>query len=264
MISLSKSGSTITFTFDENSGYLQNGTIDVPVNSLSLVIDSSDMVTFKKSASNDIFVSALASDFGMTKAELEAWYKENMVGSTGGGTDSGTVQSMIDQSISGKVDTSAVVTSITSGSTDYVIPTAKATYNALNGDMVRVKTSVTETALVFDNDEYTTNFPSDCSNVKITVTDSNKWGIITFYGTNDTEMLNFTYWDGVLTVDVPSTWTFIISGDTATITCPTSFGLNKLERSGNDKEYLAATAITYAYASLNDVIADIYSKLPNP
>ena len=85
MITLSKSGSTVIFDFDNNSGYLQNGTIEVPVNSLSLVIDSSDMVTFKKSASNDIFVSALASDFGMTKAELEAWYKENMVGSTGGG-----------------------------------------------------------------------------------------------------------------------------------------------------------------------------------
>lgn len=94
MISLSKSGNTVTFAFDDNSGYLQNGTIDVPVNSLSLVIDSSDMVTFKKSASNDIFVSALVSDFGMSKSELEAWYKENMVGSTGGG-GGGTVDQTI-------------------------------------------------------------------------------------------------------------------------------------------------------------------------
>lgn len=114
MITLSKSGNTVTFTFDENSGYLQNGTIDVPVNSLSLILDESDMATFRKSASNDIFVSALVGDFGMSKSELEAWYKANMVGSTGGGgggVTSGEVQTMIDNSISSGItsgDTKAV------------------------------------------------------------------------------------------------------------------------------------------------------------
>ena len=114
MISLSKSGSTVIFDFDNNSGYLQNGAIEVPVNSLSLVIDSSDMVTFKKSASNDIFVSANIAEFGMTKAELESWFKENAVGSTGGGGDitSGEVKTMIDESISGKADSSAVTEEI--------------------------------------------------------------------------------------------------------------------------------------------------------
>ena len=114
MITLSKSGNTVIFEFDENSGYLQNGTIEVPVNSLSLVIDSSDMVTFKKAASNDIFVSALVAEFGMTKDELMAWYKANMVGSTGGGggVTSGEVQTMIDESISGKADSSAVTEEI--------------------------------------------------------------------------------------------------------------------------------------------------------
>lgn len=79
MINLTSSGGTITFAFDNNSGYLQNGTIEVPVNSLSLVIDESDMVTFKKANSNDVFVSALASDFGMSKAQLISFYKDNMV-----------------------------------------------------------------------------------------------------------------------------------------------------------------------------------------
>lgn len=114
MITLSKSGNTVTFTFDENSGYLQNGTIDVPVNSLSLILDESNMATFRKSASNDIFVSANVGDFGMSKSELEAWYKANMVGSTGGGgggVTSGEVQTMIDNSISSGItsgDTKAV------------------------------------------------------------------------------------------------------------------------------------------------------------
>ena len=115
MITLSKSGNSVTFTFDENSGYLQNGTIDVPVNSLALITDESDMATFRKAASNDIFISARYAEFGMSKAELEAWYKANMVGSTGGGgggVTSGEVQSMIDESISGKADTSAVTVEI--------------------------------------------------------------------------------------------------------------------------------------------------------
>ena len=104
MITLSKSGDTIVFVFDDNGHYLQNGTIEVPLNSLSLVVDSSNMVTFKKAATNDIFVSALVSEFGMTKDELISWYKENMTGGGGGSIDSGAVQTMIDASISGMAD----------------------------------------------------------------------------------------------------------------------------------------------------------------
>ena len=109
MINLTSSGGTITFAFDNNSGYLQNGTIEVPVNSLSLIVDGSDMVTFKKANSNDVFVSALASDFGMTKAQLISFYKNNMVDSF---INADEAQSMIDESISGKADTSAVTQSI--------------------------------------------------------------------------------------------------------------------------------------------------------
>lgn len=114
MITITTSGSSIIFEFDDNQHYLQNGTIEVPVNSLLLVTDSSNMATFKKAATNDIFLSALYSELGMTKEELIAFYEENMVGSTGGGggINSGTVQTMIDESISGKADTSAVTDSI--------------------------------------------------------------------------------------------------------------------------------------------------------
>lgn len=85
MINLSKSGDTIVFEFINNGHYLENGTIEVPVNSLSLVIDSSNMATFKKASSNDVFIAATYDELGMTKAELETFYKENMAGSTGGG-----------------------------------------------------------------------------------------------------------------------------------------------------------------------------------
>lgn len=106
MITLSASGGSVTFEFSGNSTYLNDGQITVPVNSLALIIDESDMATFRKAASNDIFVSANIAEFGMTKAELESWYKANMVGSTGGGggVTSGEVQTMIDEAVSGKVD----------------------------------------------------------------------------------------------------------------------------------------------------------------
>ena len=110
MITLNASGSSVTFTFDGNSTYLNDGIITVPKNSLALIIDESNMVTFKKSQSSDIFVSANIAEFGMTKDELIAWYKANMVSSGGGGGGGVTpseVQTMIDESISGKTDTSA-------------------------------------------------------------------------------------------------------------------------------------------------------------
>jgi hypothetical protein len=105
MITLQKIGDAIKFTFSGNTHYLQDGTVEVPVNSLSLTIDDSGFATFRKSASNDIFISATYGELGMTKDELVAWYKENMV--DGGGSDitSGDVQNMIDASISGKQDT---------------------------------------------------------------------------------------------------------------------------------------------------------------
>lgn len=123
MITLSASGGSVTFEFSGNSTYLNDGQITVPVNSLALIIDESDMATFRKAASNDIFVSANIAEFGMTKDELMAWYKANMVGATGGGSGSGVtpseVQTMIDESISGKADNEGIASS----SQTYVVET---------------------------------------------------------------------------------------------------------------------------------------------
>lgn len=122
MITLNASGSSVTFTFDGNSTYLNDGTITVPKNSLALIADESDMVTFRKAASNDIFVSANIAEFGMTKDELIAWYKANMVSSGGGGGGGVTpeeVEEMIDEAVSGKANSSDVYTTgQTSGATE--------------------------------------------------------------------------------------------------------------------------------------------------
>ncbi len=106
MITLTKNGNAIVFTFSDNAHYLFDGTIEVPMNSLTLITDNSQMATFRKSASNDIFISATYAELGMSKSELESWFKENACGSTGGGgVTSGEVETMIDQAISGKQDT---------------------------------------------------------------------------------------------------------------------------------------------------------------
>lgn len=133
MITLSKSGNSVTFTFDENSGYLQNGTIDVPINSLALIIDESDMATFRKSASNDIFISARYEEFGMSKAELEAWYKANMVGSSGGGggVTPQEVEEMIDEAVSGKAESVSAVSSA-----EYVSSSTTINFKNVDGDVI--------------------------------------------------------------------------------------------------------------------------------
>ena len=115
MVNISKvDDSTIKFTFTDNDRYLYNGEISLPLNSLILELDASDMVIFKK-IDGDVFVTFLISNSNFdTKEDLEEFYATSMVGSTGGGggITSGEVQTMIDESISGKADTSAVTESI--------------------------------------------------------------------------------------------------------------------------------------------------------
>lgn len=138
-IQLSKNGNAVKFDFDDNSHYLNDGTIEVPVNSLTLVTDESDMFTFKKAASDDIFISGLYEEIGMSKSELIAWYKDNMVGSTGGGggVTSGDVETMISEATSGLAESSAVTEEISaavSGKADTTAVTASIN-SAVSGKM---------------------------------------------------------------------------------------------------------------------------------
>lgn len=100
MINLSTTESSIIFTFTDSKHYLNSGTIEVPKSSLTLVTDDSDMATFRKSASNDIFVSAPYSEFGKSKEELISWFEENGFSDGGsGGVTPKDVEVMIDEAI---------------------------------------------------------------------------------------------------------------------------------------------------------------------
>ena len=93
MITLSKTGNTLKFTFQNNGRYLTNGVIETPVNSLSLVTDDSEMAVFKKASTNDVFITCLYADLGMTKAQLISWFEANAVRDYG--TTEEEVESMI-------------------------------------------------------------------------------------------------------------------------------------------------------------------------
>ena len=136
MISISKQDNGVLFTFENSDKYLYgNGTIEVPFNSLSIIQDESDMITLRKAASNDIFLSArYDTDLGYASKDeavedlKDMLFAETGGGGTGSGVTSGEVQTMIDTALddyydkdevdagfdsvnatlSGKADTSAV------------------------------------------------------------------------------------------------------------------------------------------------------------
>ena len=117
MVTLTTEGSSLKFTFQDSQHYLQgNGEIIAPKGSLALITDDTDMCNFVKADSNDIFVSVTYDELGMSKSEILSWFATN-AGSSGGGGEGGLTpeeaQEMIDSSISGKADTSAVTQALT-------------------------------------------------------------------------------------------------------------------------------------------------------
>lgn len=108
------SDSAVKLTFDGNSHYLQDGEITVPKNSLALVKDESELITFIKAATGDAYLSFHIEDTNFASyTELENWYKANMVSAYGGGGGGGNAsitsvtQAQYEQ-ISGSADPSTL------------------------------------------------------------------------------------------------------------------------------------------------------------
>lgn len=59
MISINKQGNAIVIEFTDNDKYLFNGTIEIAPNELMIVIDESNMATFKRSTNGDTLFSQL-------------------------------------------------------------------------------------------------------------------------------------------------------------------------------------------------------------
>lgn len=62
MISINKQGNAIVIEFTDNDKYLFNGKIEVAPNELIVVVDQSNMVTFKRASNGDVLFSQLVDD----------------------------------------------------------------------------------------------------------------------------------------------------------------------------------------------------------
>lgn len=112
MISINKVNNAIQITFEGNDKYLHNGVIDVAVNDLILVVDESDLATFKRSSTGDVLFSQLIDNIqiageSVTKDNIIEKFAAIGYGSTGGGggVDVDAVGEIVDQKIAELVDT---------------------------------------------------------------------------------------------------------------------------------------------------------------
>lgn len=76
MINIQKIGNAIVIDFTDNDKYLHDGTIEVAPNELMIVIDESDMATFKKMSNGDTLFGQLIDQI---QIQGEAVTKENII-----------------------------------------------------------------------------------------------------------------------------------------------------------------------------------------
>lgn len=94
MLEITKSNNSVVFTGTDNKYFPNNGKITVPLNSLIMVLDSSDMVTFRSSANNNVYCSGRISQIRIagatvTKESIVAQFDAVSNSSQGGGGGGG-------------------------------------------------------------------------------------------------------------------------------------------------------------------------------
>lgn len=99
MIEINKQGNAIRIDFTDNDKYLFNGTMEVASNELMLVVDESDMITFKRTTNGDVLFSQAVNKI---KISGSAVTKDNVIekfatigySQSGGGGGGGAVTSV--------------------------------------------------------------------------------------------------------------------------------------------------------------------------
>ena len=158
MITFEKQENGVLFTFENSDKYLYgSGTIEVPFNSLSIIQDESDNITLRKSASNDIFLSArYDTDFGYaSKQEAVNALKEILYDEAGISEEE--VQQMIDAATSG-IPSSQVIEQL------------RTDVNAVSGE---VASKADASALTAVNDALTAHTAN--TSIHVTSADKSNW-----------------------------------------------------------------------------------------
>ena len=158
MLNITKSGNSLVVEGVSNKAYPDNGKLSIPMNSVIIVLDNSEFVTFRSSANNNVYFSAninqiRISGAAVTKQTIIAAFDTvaNASGGSGGGGDVEDVERKLNQEILNRISGDAELSQL--------IDTEKtARQNADNNlqtqiDSVNddaVKASVSGTTLVLD------------------------------------------------------------------------------------------------------------------
>ena len=152
MIEINKQGNAIRIDFTDNDKYLFNGTMEVASNELMLVVDESDMITFKRTTNGDVLFSQIVDNI---KIAGSAVTKDNVIEqfatigySQSGGGESGAVTSVNGQT--GEVVlTASSLNAYTKTQTDDLINGVRTIANDANSkaDAVTSRVQNVETSL---------------------------------------------------------------------------------------------------------------------
>ena len=154
MIEINKQGNAIRIDFTDNDKYLFNGTMEVASNELMLVVDESNMITFKRTTNGDVLFSQTVDNI---KIAGSAVTKDNVIEqfatigysqSGGGGGETGAVTSVNGQT--GEVVlTASSLNAYTKTQTDDLINGVRTIANDANNkaDAVTSRVQNVETSL---------------------------------------------------------------------------------------------------------------------
>lgn len=159
MISINKQGNAIVIEFTDNDKYLFNGKIEVAPNELIVVVDQSDMVTFKRASNGDVLFSQLVDDIQIAGSPVT---KDTVIDqfaiigftSGGGGGEPGAVSSVNGQT-GDVIITPASLNVYTRGEVDADInaeTTERQKQDSALGGMIAAETAARERAVASKQD----------------------------------------------------------------------------------------------------------------
>lgn len=152
MIEINKQGNAIRIDFTDNDKYLFNGTMEVAPNELMLVVDESDMITFKRTTNGDVLFSQTVDNI---KIAGSAVTKDNVIEqfatigySQSGGGETGAVTSVNGQT-GAVVLTASSLNAYTKTQTDDLVNGVRTIANDANSkaDAVTSRVQNVETSL---------------------------------------------------------------------------------------------------------------------
>lgn len=159
MISINKQGNAIVIEFTDNDKYLFNGKIEVAPNELIVVVDQSDMVTFKRASNGDVLFSQLVDDIQIAGSPVT---KDTVIDqfaligfTSGGGGGAGGAVSSVNGQTGDVIITPASLNVYTRGEVDDAInaeTTERQKQDSALGGMIAAETAARERAVASKQD----------------------------------------------------------------------------------------------------------------